>query len=208
MCNWHIYGMPNRHQKSLCRKDGVLLIQFGKNRFLSFAFDKEKCHSTTQHTSAFPLERGGSFLLQPRPWSKYCRLVFIVLGNRKGLVHLNASSFPECMEQGKNEVLGIPLTAIFLFLCIRLPTFLQQSHTLQRNWKPCSGSAYPWHFFVILSNEAWLYWEHQKIPGGFLGDVQHLIGCILVVLSFICPPVNDSWGKIVIWSDLECLLIT
>lgn len=141
-------------------------------------------------------------------WSKYCHLVFIVLGNRKGLIPLNASSFPECMEQAKNEVLRIPFTAIFLFLCIHLPTFLQQSRTLQCNWKPCSGSAYLWHFFMMLSNRTWLYWEHQKIPGRFLVDVQHLVGCILVVLSFICPAVNDSWEKIVIWSDLECLCIT
>lgn len=204
--------MPNRHQKSLCGKEGVLLIQFGKNRFLSFAFDKQRkmslCHAV--YFCISPRERWvfPSAALCSCSWSKYCRLVFIVLGNRKGLIHLNASSFPECMEQGKTGVLRIPLSAIFLFLCIHLPTFLQQSHTLQCNWKPCSGSAYLWHFFVKLPNKVKLYWEHQKIPGRFLVVVQHPIRCILLVLSFMCPTVNDSWEKIVIWSDLECLLIT
>lgn len=125
--------MSNGHQKSLYKRDGVLLIQFGKNRFLSF--DKQRKMSLYhQYTSAFPLERGGSFLLLPHvpvpDIPQYCHIVFVVMGNRKGLVHLNASSFPECMEEGKNEVLRIPLIAIFLFLGTYLPIFLQQSDTL------------------------------------------------------------------------------
>lgn len=58
--------------------------------------------------------------------------------------------------------------------------------------KPCPGAA---DGVSLLSDKARLYWEHQNIPPRLPGNVQHLTGCILVLLSFISWTVNDWWEK-------------
>lgn len=70
-------------------------FSLGKPDF--FAFDKLKYYCARQYPSVFPLHRGGIFLLLPCVSDQNIAYpVFIVLG--KKLLHLNASSFPECIE--------------------------------------------------------------------------------------------------------------
>lgn len=158
MCSWHNYCLPNRHQKSLAGKMLFCLVSLGRTDFFPFPLINQNATSVSLLYFCISPGGGGAVFPSTAPCScsKYCILCVSCWGNRKGLVRLN----PKCMEQGENEVFGIPLTALVLFLCTHLSTFLQGSHT-------CS----------------------VKIPGRFLIDVQRVIGCILALLSIICPTV-------------------
>lgn len=81
-----------------CCLEMMVFCSFSLGKPDFFAFDKLKYHSARPHPSVFPLHRGGIFLLLPRVSDQnIAYLVFMVLG-KKLLLHLYASSFPECME--------------------------------------------------------------------------------------------------------------
>lgn len=109
-------------------------FSLGKNQPDFFAFDKQIKIPLCQAVSLCISSPQRIFLLLPRVSDQnIADLAFIVLG-KKLLLHLNASSFPECMEQGKNQVLWFPLS------CFSVPLYaLTHSHTVHTVQSPAQG---------------------------------------------------------------------
>lgn len=165
-----------------CCLEKMVFCSFSLGRLDFFPFDKLKYHSARQYPSVFPLHRGGDFPSAALCfWSKYCLSCVYSLGQKTTPAVI-------CFQLSRMHGIGQKWkTCVFLVFVSPDPF----SHCIDSS-KPCPGAA---DGVPLLPDEAKLYWKHQNVPPRLPGDVQHLTGCILVLLSFISGTVNDWWER-------------